>query len=118
MVARVIAVEPFDIIVFGASGDLAGRKLWPALYHRDLAGQLPETARVIGVSRRANTQEEFRAAARAAVQANLDHEAIDMECLERFCRRLFYIPVDVAAEQGWPELAEILRAGRQEAQPP
>ena len=111
LVARVIAVEPFDIIVFGASGDLAGRKLLPALYHRDLAGQLPETARVIGVSRRANTHEEFRAAARAAVQANLGHEAIDMACLERFCRRLFYIPVDVAAEQGWPELAEILREG-------
>ena len=34
MVARVIAVEPFDIVVFGATGDLAQRKLLPALYYR------------------------------------------------------------------------------------
>ena len=111
MIARVIAVDPFDIVVFGASGDLAGRKLLPALYHRDLAGQVPDEARIIGVSRRSSTHEQFRATARAAVKANLGNKTIDEVCLERFCERLFYVAVDVAAEAGWPELADILRAG-------
>ena len=34
MISRVIAVEPFDLVVFGATGDLSRRKLIPALYHR------------------------------------------------------------------------------------
>ena len=111
MAARIIAVDPFDIVVFGASGDLAQRKLLPALYHRDLAHQLPGEARIIGVSRRRNTHEDFRQAARKAVQANLGNVPVDDTCLDRFCRRLFYVPVDVGAEAGWPELFDILREG-------
>ena len=52
MTARTISVEPFDMVVFGATGDLAARKLMPALYHRDLAGQIPPEARIIAISRR------------------------------------------------------------------
>ncbi|MGR4001375.1 MAG: glucose-6-phosphate dehydrogenase, partial [Alphaproteobacteria bacterium] len=50
MVARTIPVAPFDLVVFGATGDLVRRKLLPALYQRWLAGQMPPTARVVGVS--------------------------------------------------------------------
>ncbi len=59
MAARIIAVEPFDMVVFGATGDLAARKLFPALYHRDLVGQLPEDARIIGTSRREFSRQGF-----------------------------------------------------------
>ena len=41
MATRIIAVDPFDLVVFGATGDLATRKLLPALYQRDRGGQLP-----------------------------------------------------------------------------
>ena len=50
MTTRIIPVEVFDLVVFGATGDLAQRKLLPALYHRDQAGQIPQGARIIGVS--------------------------------------------------------------------
>ena len=40
-----------DFTVFGGTGDLALRKLLPALYHRDLEGQLPADYRILGVSR-------------------------------------------------------------------
>ena len=39
MTARIIPVDPFDIVVFGATGDLAQRKLIPALFHRDEQGR-------------------------------------------------------------------------------
>jgi glucose-6-phosphate 1-dehydrogenase len=42
MVARVVPVEPFDLAVIGATGDLALRKLIPALYHRMQDGQMPD----------------------------------------------------------------------------
>jgi glucose-6-phosphate 1-dehydrogenase len=44
MAARTVPVPPFDLVVFGGTGDLARRKLLPALYHRLAAGQIP-TAR-------------------------------------------------------------------------
>lgn len=60
MNARIIPVEPFDYVVFGGTGDLAYRKLLPALYHRFRDGQVPADCRVIGVSRRDRTSEAYR----------------------------------------------------------
>jgi glucose-6-phosphate 1-dehydrogenase len=46
-VARIITVEPFDLIVFGGTGDIGYRKLFPALFRRDLVGQLSEPTRIL-----------------------------------------------------------------------
>ena len=72
MTPRIIPVELFDLVVFGATGDLSQRKLLPALFHRDLAGQIPPGSRIIGCSRRAMTNEAFQAFARKAIE---DHVA-------------------------------------------
>ncbi|MDY6859083.1 MAG: glucose-6-phosphate dehydrogenase, partial [Pseudomonadota bacterium] len=53
MVSRVIPVDPFDLIIFGGTGDLARRKILPALYRRFWAGQMPPEARIIGAARAA-----------------------------------------------------------------
>ena len=58
-----------DFTVFGGTGDLALRKLLPALYHRDLEGHLPEDTRIIGVSRSEIDDEGYRAEVRAALVA-------------------------------------------------
>ena len=42
MVSRIIPVESFDLIIFGATGDLAKRKIFPGLFRRFLAGQIPK----------------------------------------------------------------------------
>ncbi|MEQ9123694.1 MAG: glucose-6-phosphate dehydrogenase, partial [Alphaproteobacteria bacterium] len=59
MTARVIPVEPFDLVVFGATGDLARRKLIPALYHRLHDGQVPEGTRIVGVARSEMDRDAF-----------------------------------------------------------
>ena len=51
MVARTIPVDPFDLVIFGGTGDLARRKILPSLFRRRLAGQMPGDARVIGCAR-------------------------------------------------------------------
>ncbi|HCQ58773.1 MAG TPA: hypothetical protein DIU10_12865, partial [Sulfitobacter sp.] len=48
MVSRVIPVDPFDLVIFGATGDLARRKILPGLFHRFTVGQMPEGARIVG----------------------------------------------------------------------
>ncbi len=51
---------PNTIVIFGASGDLAGRKLLPALYHLDRRGLLHEKSRIVGCARTPMSDESFR----------------------------------------------------------
>jgi len=52
MVSRTIPVAPFDLVIFGATGDLSKRKILPSLFARMRSGQMPETARIIGAAKR------------------------------------------------------------------
>src|SRR5215210_8148896 len=63
------AAVPDDhvIVLFGALGDLARRKLLPGLFHLDRAGLMPERYKVIGTSRKGGSEDDFRKVARAAV---------------------------------------------------
>ena len=51
MSPSIIPVDTFDLVVFGGTGDLARRKLLPALYHRDCDDQITDESRIIGISR-------------------------------------------------------------------
>ena len=51
MASRVIPVDPFDLIIFGGTGDLARRKILPGLFRRFRAGQMPPDVRIIGAAR-------------------------------------------------------------------
>ena len=68
MATRTIPVLPFDLVVFGATGDLSRRKLIPALYHRMLAGQMPPEARIIGAARTDLTPQAFQDLARRSIE--------------------------------------------------
>ena len=54
-----MALSDFDLVFFGGSGDLAMRKLLPAMYARDVCNDLPATARIICVGRDEMSQEAF-----------------------------------------------------------
>ncbi|WP_282642747.1 glucose-6-phosphate dehydrogenase [Xanthobacter autotrophicus] len=113
MGARAVAVEPFDIIVFGATGDLARRKLLPALFERDLAGQMPDEARIIGVSRRPMARAAFQDFAREAVETSDGIEEARPARLAHFLNRLDYVAVDAQTDAGWADLARLLEQGRE-----
>ena len=63
--------SPCDFTVFGGTGDLALRKLLPALYHRDREGQLPADYRIIGVSRTDLDDDGYRAEVREALTTHV-----------------------------------------------
>jgi glucose-6-phosphate 1-dehydrogenase len=58
--AEFVPVPAFDLVVFGASGDLALRKLFPALFHRFKDGQIPASSRIVGVARQPHDTAAFR----------------------------------------------------------
>ena len=109
MTARYTQVDPFDLVVFGGTGDLAYRKLYPSLFHRDRRGQFADPTRIIGVARRALDAETFRASVREAL-AKFNSDEASAADVERFLQRIDYVSVDVGADAGWDQLAAKLGA--------
>ena len=60
MVSTVIPVQPFDLVIFGATGDLSRRKILPSLLPPLAAHQMPASSRVIGAARSKMNRAEFR----------------------------------------------------------
>jgi glucose-6-phosphate 1-dehydrogenase len=114
MTARTIQTAVFDLVVVGATGDLARRKLLPALYRRDRAGQIPEGARILGAARAALDDAGWRAQAAEALEAFVPEAEQEAEAVERFLARLAYRAVDLGTGEGWGDLANAL--GRPGAQ--
>ncbi|TMJ44053.1 MAG: glucose-6-phosphate dehydrogenase [Alphaproteobacteria bacterium] len=111
MTTRIIPVGIFDLAVFGATGDLAQRKILPALYHRDQAGQIPQSARILGVSRRAMSDADYQAFARKALEAHIPEKERDKGEVDTFLKRLSYVALDATQDKGWHGLAEALKPG-------
>ena len=115
MAARIVKVEPFDLVVFGGTGDLAYRKLYPALFHRERRNQFSEPTRIIGASRRHLDREAFRASVKDTL---MKFNVIDDEAgaaTERFLSRLDFIAVDATGDGGWADLKAL--AWRRRAHP-
>ncbi|OCW56151.1 glucose-6-phosphate dehydrogenase [Hoeflea olei] len=111
--SQIIPVDPFDYVVFGGTGDLAERKLLPALYHRQLAGQLTDPTRIIGASRSEMDHDAYRAFARDALNQHLKANELKDEDVNRFLNRLFYVSVDAQSERGWEALKALLAEGEE-----
>ena len=108
MTSQIIPVEPFDYVLFGGTGDLAGRKLLPALYRREHDGQITDPSRLIAASRREMTTDEYVAWARLAIELAIPDTERDEVTLKSFLCRLSYVAVDALSDRGWQELANEL----------
>jgi glucose-6-phosphate 1-dehydrogenase len=107
--SRIIPVQPFDYVVFGATGDLTKRKLIPALYHRFKDGQFDEQSRIIGVSRSKLTNAEFQKLAGDAVAQFVEKDYQDAAIIKRFLTIFSYVVNDVSDEAGWGDIKKALR---------
>lgn len=110
MVSRVIPVDDFDLVIFGATGDLAHRKILPGLFRRFVAGQFPDTARIIGAARSEMDDDGFRDQASKAIVEFGKVRKNDPN-LARFLALLGYVSIDAKGEGGWKELRKRMRDG-------
>jgi glucose-6-phosphate 1-dehydrogenase len=90
MKAKVAPPDPHAIVIFGASGDLARRKLLPALYHLFHEGLLPASYAIVGYARTEMSDDGFRAVAREAVE-EFGRCEVTTETWDEFARGLFYV---------------------------
>ena len=111
MVSRVIPVEPFDLVIFGGTGDLARRKILPGLHRRFLAGQLPADAMIIGAARADLNDDSYREMVRAAIAEFGAPEDQGTKELGQFLDMVHYFPIDARGDSGWKALAAKIRPG-------
>jgi len=108
MATHNVKVEPFDLVVFGGAGDLAHRKLYPALFHRELSNQFSEPTRIVGASRRRLDREAFRASVKDTLTKFGLVDGNSGTALERFLARLDFVAIDATKDGGWADLKALL----------
>jgi glucose-6-phosphate 1-dehydrogenase len=111
--AKLIPVDTFDLIIFGGTGDLAMRKLLPALYHRDRDGQVTADSRIIAASRGALTQEKYLAQVEKSLREKLPKGEFDAEHWKAFKKRIHYVQADALQHDNWGRLVKKLSGHEQ-----
>src|SRR5215213_2002746 len=86
------AAEPCTVVIFGASGDLAKRKLIPALYRLVQERILPAEFAIVGLGRTPMSDEEFREKMKAAVVEFSEAKSVDEEVWRSFAGGMYYLP--------------------------
>jgi glucose-6-phosphate 1-dehydrogenase len=100
-----VPAHSFDLVLFGATGDLAGRKLLPALYMRFREREIGPDARLFATARQAFSADDFRAFARQRLLENVDPAQLDGAACEAFLGALDYVPVDAGDADSFKRLA-------------
>lgn len=98
-----------DILIYGGHGDLALRKLMPALYHLYNDGHLPAGSRVIAISRDEFTQGEHINLVEEKLRLYLKESCFDATLFDSFKNSLFYVQADLMDETSYGELTSILK---------
>jgi glucose-6-phosphate 1-dehydrogenase len=100
-----LPVPATTLVIFGATGDLARRKLLPALYNLAHEGALPEVFNLIGVSRRDQSDDDFRAQAREAI-GEFSRRPPDAQVLDSLLARMRYLGIPFNDVPGYARLGD------------
>ena len=104
-----VPVHPTTLVIFGGTGDLAHRKLLPAIYNLAHEGALPERFNLIAVSRSDIPGDDYRAMARESIE-KYSRRPPDPQVLEKLLEQVRYVPgtfdLDSVFDQLEDELAK------------
>jgi glucose-6-phosphate 1-dehydrogenase len=96
--------SPIAMIIFGVTGDLAHRKLIPALYQIDLAGRLPQDFFIIGFARRDWDDEAMRSHLSLGVLDEIGKDQVDKQILDNLLDRMRYVRSTFEDPDGYSRL--------------
>ncbi len=101
--------EPCAVIIFGASGDLAKRKLIPALYRLVQERLFPAEFAIVGLGRTAMSDEDFRSKMKTSVEQFSEAKRVDEEVWNSFAKGLYYMTSNIGNADDYNALGERLR---------
>ncbi|MDF2650681.1 MAG: glucose-6-phosphate dehydrogenase, partial [Paenibacillus sp.] len=97
-------MEPTTFILFGATGDLAKRKIYPALFNLYIDQKLPQSFSLIGLGRRELSDETFRANVEQSLRKFSRRVAEDPNLITNFLRAFRYSVLDVGHKEDYQKL--------------
>ncbi len=100
-------VAPTTLVIFGATGDLARRKLLPALYNLAHEGALPERFHLVGVSRKEKENEDYREECEQAIR-RFSRRTPDEDVLKSLLENVKYVPGTFDEDSVYSGLREVL----------
>src|SRR3954451_8444005 len=112
-----LPVPPTTLVIFGATGDLARRKLMSALYNLAHEGARPERFNLVGVSRRDQSDDDFRNQAKESIQEFSRREP-DAQVLDGLLERFHYLGVSFDDEDRYSRIKEAVEKLDEEAGQP
>src|SRR5437867_8151594 len=95
--------QPCSVVICGATGDLAHRKLVPALYNLAADGELPPAVTVVGFARREKKDDEFRAELEETTR-KFSRQTVRDEIWKTFAQSIFYHHSEFEDESGYKSL--------------
>ena len=104
-----MALTDFDLVLFGGGGDLSMRKLIPAMYARDRAGDLPPTAQIICIGRQSWSDVEFVQALNESSRPHINEKVFAQASWDKFCARVRYVSLDATDATTYQPLTDVLR---------
>src|SRR2546421_10341936 len=102
-----LPVHPTTLAIFGATGDLAKRKLLPAIYNLAHEGALPERFNLIGISRGDVADDGFRQIARESIE-QFSRRKPDDKVLSSLVDRMRYVSASFDDPNGYEQLGKIM----------
>ena len=106
------SLRPFDFFLFGGTGDLAMRKILPALYHRHQAGDLPAYGRVFGLALQALDRAAYIAEVEKHCRLHVAPEHFDPMTFASFAARIDYLQVDAGKASDFSRLSSLAKDSR------
>src|SRR6266481_4581876 len=100
------AVEPCTVVLFGASGDLAKRKVIPAMYDLAIHNALGTRYAIVGFARTATSEDAFRAALCEEPKSISEVGPIDPKRWNEFACNRDYRPGNYANPEGYTQVAK------------
>lgn len=96
------------LVIFGASGDLTYRKLIPAVFDLYINHSLPEGYAVLGVSRSAYTDQQFRDKMKEGIRMFAYYRDADRGLIDDFLSRLYYLSIDTTNGEDYQQVKDKL----------
>ena len=100
--------ENHILVIFGASGDLAWRKLIPAVYELEQQNMLPDGFAILGVGRTSLSNKSFRSKMKQGIESFSRKESLNPESVDRFVSKLQYLMIDTTQASEYQRLKSIL----------
>lgn len=102
-------IDPCIVVIFGATGDLTGRKLSPALYNLGREGMLPPNFAAVGFARREKSHQEFRDEIKQDINLYSRVKPIDETFWKKFQEQIFYHRSEFDDDAGYQALDVLLK---------